>query len=83
VQVVAAPLINQGLLRFLDPRPGASEADHDRRTAEVMAKINASGEAMFTGTVWQGQHCMRVSVSSWRTTDGDVQRAVAAIAASC
>jgi glutamate/tyrosine decarboxylase-like PLP-dependent enzyme len=82
VQVASAALINQGLLRFLDPRPGASEADHDRRTAEVMARINASGEAMFTGTVWKGKRCMRVSVSSWQTTDRDVQRAVAAIAAS-
>ena len=82
VQVVSAPLINQALLRFLDPRPGAAEADHDRRTEEVMAKINATGEALFTGTLWRGQRCMRVSVCSWMTSDRDVARAVAAIAAS-
>jgi glutamate/tyrosine decarboxylase-like PLP-dependent enzyme len=44
----------------------------------VMAAINATGEAFFTGTTWRGRRCMRVSVSSWRTTTNDVDRAVAA-----
>jgi hypothetical protein len=43
-----------------------------------MAAINASGEAFFTGTTWRGSRCMRVSVSSWRTTTDDVNRAVIA-----
>ncbi|HEV7366790.1 MAG TPA: hypothetical protein VGN76_13160, partial [Gemmatimonadales bacterium] len=51
---------------------------HDRRTDEVMAAINATGEAFFTGTTWRGKRCMRVSVSSWRTTGDDIDRAVAA-----
>jgi glutamate/tyrosine decarboxylase-like PLP-dependent enzyme len=79
-RVVCVPLINQGLIRFHDPRPAATEEDHDRRTDQVMAAINASGEAFFTGTTWRGQRCMRVSVSSWRTSAGDVDRAVAAAA---
>jgi glutamate/tyrosine decarboxylase-like PLP-dependent enzyme len=29
------PVINQGLVRFLDARPGARDEDHDRRTDEV------------------------------------------------
>jgi hypothetical protein len=53
-----------------------------RRTEEVMAKIKASGEALFTGTIWRAKRCIRVSVRSWMTTDRDVERAVAAIAAS-
>ena len=77
-RVLCLPQMNQGLLRFLDPRPGATEADHDRRTDRVMAGINASGEAFFTGTTWRGMRCMRVSVSNWRTTAADVDRAVAA-----
>jgi glutamate/tyrosine decarboxylase-like PLP-dependent enzyme len=76
--MMSVPIINQGLVRFLDTRTGASEADHDRRTDEVMAAINATGEAFFTGTTWRGRRCMRVSVSSWRTTADDVDRAVAA-----
>jgi glutamate/tyrosine decarboxylase-like PLP-dependent enzyme len=77
---VAIPGINQGLLRFSDPRPGATAADDDRRTDEVIAAINATGEAFFTGTTWRGRRCMRVSVSSWRTDHADVDRAVAATA---
>ena len=77
-EAVCVPQINQGLVRFYDGRPGATEQDHDRRTDEVMAAINASGEAFFTGTTWRGMRCMRVSVSSWRTTAEDVDRAVAA-----
>jgi glutamate/tyrosine decarboxylase-like PLP-dependent enzyme len=77
-RAICVPQINQGLVRFYDERPGATEEDHDRRTDDVMAAINASGEAFFTGTTWRGRRCMRVSVSSWRTTSGDVDRAVAA-----
>jgi glutamate/tyrosine decarboxylase-like PLP-dependent enzyme len=77
-RAVCVPVINQGLLRFYDARAGATENDHDRKTEDVMAAINASGEAFFTGTTWRGKRCMRVSVSSWRTTLADVDRTVAA-----
>lgn len=77
-RAICVPLINQGLVRFYDARPGATEEDHDRRTDEVMAAINATGEAFFTGTTWRGSRCMRVSVSSWRTTPDDIDRAVTA-----
>lgn len=77
-RIVWVPQINQGLVRFHDAQPGATEEDHDRRTDEVIAGINATGEAFFTGTTWRGTRCMRVSVSSWRTTADDVDRAVAA-----
>jgi glutamate/tyrosine decarboxylase-like PLP-dependent enzyme len=79
-QAIIVPQINQGLLRFLDLRGAATDADHDRRTNEVMASINATGEAFFTGTTWRGMRCMRVSVSNWRTTTADIDRAVAAAA---
>ena len=62
----------------LDTASGATNEDHDRRTDAIMAAINASGEAFFTGTTWRGKRCMRVSVSSWRTSDDDVDRAAAA-----
>ncbi len=77
-RTLAVPQINQGLLRFHDARAGATEQDHDRRTDAVIAAINATGEAFFTGTTWRGLRCMRVSVSSWRTTPGDADRAVEA-----
>ncbi len=82
VEALHVPVINQGLLRFYDSSPGATEQDHDRRTEAVTAKIVASGEAFFTCTTWRGLRCMRVSVCSWQTSDADVDRAVDAIAAS-
>jgi len=77
-QVVAAGGLNQGLVRFLSAAPGATDADHDRRTDEVIAAINAGGEALFGGVTWRGQRCMRVSLCNWRTSDADVERTIAA-----
>jgi len=75
-EVVAAPTLIQGLLRFRDPSPGASEADHDRRTDRVIATLNAGGEAFFGGVTWRGRRCMRVSVCNWRTSEADVARTI-------
>ncbi|HEY2357318.1 MAG TPA: pyridoxal-dependent decarboxylase [Phenylobacterium sp.] len=80
--LVAEPVLNQGLVRFLSSAPGATEADHDRRTDEVIAAINATGEAFFGGVTWRGRRCMRVSVCNWRTSEEDVARAVAAAKAA-
>ena len=77
-KVMAVPQINQGMVRFFDPKSGATEQDHDAFTDAVAAAINATGEAYFTNTTWRGKRCMRVSVSSWRTTADDVDRAVTA-----
>ncbi len=77
-ELVSAPIINQALVRFRDRRPGASEADHDRRTDQVIDAINATGEAFFTGSTWRGRRVMRISVCNWRTTEADVARAIAA-----
>jgi glutamate/tyrosine decarboxylase-like PLP-dependent enzyme len=77
-EIVRAPTLNQGLLRFRDPGPGSTASDHDRRTDAVIEAINRSGEAFFTGTTWRGMRCMRVSVINWQTSEADVDRAVAA-----
>lgn len=77
-ELVWEPQINQGLVRFLDTKPNATLADHNRRTDTVIAAITATGEAFFGGTTWRGQRCMRVSVCNWQTNEEDVARAVAA-----
>jgi glutamate/tyrosine decarboxylase-like PLP-dependent enzyme len=77
-ELIWEPTINQGLLRFLDPKPGARDRDHDQRTDAVIARIVAGGEAFFGGTTWRGKRCMRVSVCNWQTTQSDVDRAVRA-----
>jgi glutamate/tyrosine decarboxylase-like PLP-dependent enzyme len=79
-ELVWEPRINQGLVRFLDLKVGASQQDHDRRTDEMIAKINAAGEAFFSGTTWRGGRAMRVSVCSWQTTTEDVTRTVTNVA---
>ncbi|MES2152508.1 MAG: aminotransferase class V-fold PLP-dependent enzyme [Pseudomonadota bacterium] len=81
-QLVWTPQINQGLVRFLDRRAGASEDDHDRYTDAVTELVLASGEALFSNTTWRGKRCMRVSVCNWQTNADDVARAVAAVAAA-
>jgi glutamate/tyrosine decarboxylase-like PLP-dependent enzyme len=78
--MVWEPAINQGLVRFTDPRPGATEQDHDLRTDAVADAVVAGGEAFFSNTTWRGRRCMRISVCNWQTSDSDVQRAVAAVA---
>jgi glutamate/tyrosine decarboxylase-like PLP-dependent enzyme len=78
-EVVAEPIINQGLVRFLDPKAGASDADHDRRTDQVIAEIVAGGEALFGGTTSRGRRVMRVSVCNWQTSEEDVRRVVSAV----
>jgi len=79
-EIMSVPTINQGLVRFPDPHPGATDSDHARRTDEIIAAILDSGEAFFTGSNWNGHRVMRVSVCNWQTSDDDVERAVNAVA---
>lgn len=73
-RVLVEPQINQGLVQFT-----SNEGSHDERTDEVIAKIVACGEVWFGGTTWNGIRAMRVSVCNWRTTDEDVDRAIACV----
>ena len=77
VEVLTTPVINQGLVRFLDPH-----GDHDGRTDEVINRINATGEAWFGPTVWNDMRVMRISLSNFRTTPNDIERAFNAIKAA-
>lgn len=48
-------------------------------TRRVIAALQEDGTAWFGGTQWQGHTAMRISVSSWKTTEEDVDRALEAI----
>jgi glutamate/tyrosine decarboxylase-like PLP-dependent enzyme len=48
-------------------------------TQRVMAAVQAEGTCWCGGTVWQGYTAMRISVSSWATTEDDVERSLEAI----
>lgn len=79
VEVLAQPQINQGMVRFLDPAADAGDTQHDAFTDRVIADILASGEALFSGTTWRGRRAMRISVSSWKTDEQDVDRVIRAV----
>ncbi len=62
-------VLNQVLVSFGSPE----------ETRRVIAEIQADGTCWCGGTVWQNQTAMRISVSSWATTDEDVERSAAAM----
>lgn len=62
-------VLNQALVSFGD----------DDKTRRIIGAIQAEGTCWFGGTVWQGRAAMRVSVSSWATTDEDVERSLQAV----
>jgi hypothetical protein len=45
----------------------------------VIAEVQKDGTCWCGGTKWHGHAAMRISVSSWATTDDDVERSVAAM----
>jgi glutamate/tyrosine decarboxylase-like PLP-dependent enzyme len=62
-------VLNQVLVSFGDPDT----------TNRVIAGVQQDGTCWCGGTVWQGKTAMRISVSSWATTDDDVERSLEAI----
>jgi glutamate/tyrosine decarboxylase-like PLP-dependent enzyme len=62
-------VLNQVLVSF-------GEADTTNR---VIDRIQRDGTCWCGGTTWQGRVAMRISVSSWATTDADVERSLAAM----
>ncbi len=68
-QVLNQVALNQVLVSF-------GEAETTRR---VIAGVQADGACWCGGTVWQGHTAMRISVSSWATTEADVEHSLAAI----
>jgi len=65
-------VLNQVLFRFED----------DETTNDVLASVQESGEAWMGGTMWDGRAAIRISVSSWKTTEADIDRTVAAFEAA-
>ena len=68
-QVLGEVVLNQVLVSFGDAQ----------RTREVIRRVQEEGSCWCGGTVWQGHVAMRISVSSWATTDADVERSLEAI----
>ena len=77
VEIMNRVVLNQVVARFL-PRSG----DADAFTRRVVAAVQDEGTCWAGGTNWHGAAGMRISVSSWATTDDDIRRSADAILAT-
>jgi len=75
-EIAAAPVINQGLVRFL-----SKDGGHDSFTDRVIRRIQDDGVAWFGGVTWRGMRVMRISVCNWRTSEDEIRRSAQAILA--
>ena len=65
-EVLNEVVVNQVLVSF-----GGADT-----TREVIRRIQEEGTCWCGATVWQGRAAMRISVSSWATTETDVKRSL-------
>jgi glutamate/tyrosine decarboxylase-like PLP-dependent enzyme len=56
------------------------QADTEAQTLAIRDAAAASGEMWFGATKWRNRSAFRLSVSSWRTTDADIDNAIALLA---
>jgi glutamate/tyrosine decarboxylase-like PLP-dependent enzyme len=68
-QVLNDVVLNPVLVAFGD----------EAATRRVVDAVQADGTCWCGGTVWQGRFAMRISVSSWATTEADVDRSLSAM----
>ena len=69
VEVLNEVVLNQVVVAF----------GNDAQTRRVIAAIQKGGICWCGGTHWQGRAAMRISVSSWASTDQDIEYSLAAI----
>jgi glutamate/tyrosine decarboxylase-like PLP-dependent enzyme len=69
IEILNDVVLNQVLVRF----------GSDARTDAVIEAVQTDGTCWLSGTTWHGTRAMRISVSSWATTDDDVERSIVAI----
>jgi glutamate/tyrosine decarboxylase-like PLP-dependent enzyme len=68
-EILNEVVLNQVLVSFGDAE----------KTNHVIKDIQEDGTCWCGVTIWQGRTAMRISVSSWATTDSDVDRSVEAM----
>ena len=72
-EVLNDVVLNQVLVRL----PGGDDANR-----AAVSTIQRDGTCWIGGTTWNGDYVLRVSISNWATTDEDIDRSAAAIAAA-
>jgi glutamate/tyrosine decarboxylase-like PLP-dependent enzyme len=68
-EILNEVVLNQVLVNFGDAE----------KTRRVIREVQNDGTCWCGGTEWHGRVAMRISVSSWATTDADVDASLAAI----
>jgi glutamate/tyrosine decarboxylase-like PLP-dependent enzyme len=69
-------ILNQVAIRFGADQPTIAG---DALTRRVIEKVQADGTCFAAGAQWKGRWILRLSVSSWATTEHDADRSAAAI----
>jgi glutamate/tyrosine decarboxylase-like PLP-dependent enzyme len=69
VEVLNEVRLNQVVVSFGD----------EERTNAVISAIQGDGTCWCGPTVWRGRRAMRISISSWATTEDDIDRSATAI----
>ncbi len=67
IEVLNEVVLNQVLLAF--PSTARDERTH---TAAILQAVQGDGTFWAGSTEWDGRLCMRVSISGWSTTKGDI-----------
>jgi glutamate/tyrosine decarboxylase-like PLP-dependent enzyme len=73
VKVLNDVVLNQVLVRFA--------RDGTNVTEEVIDAVQHEGTCWLSGTQWEGEPAMRISICNWRTTEADIRRSATAILA--
>jgi glutamate/tyrosine decarboxylase-like PLP-dependent enzyme len=74
IRILNDVVLNQVLVR-VEPVGG----DGDAATRDALRIVQQEGVCWLGGTRWHGLEAMRISVSNWSTTDGDVDRSADSI----
>ena len=61
---------------------GTSADEQDALTRETVARVQASGDAVVTGTARRGRAAIRAAFDNWLTTDADVAMLQSAVRAA-
>jgi hypothetical protein len=72
VTILNDVVLNQVLVR-VQSRSG------ENVTPAVIAAVQQAGVCWVGGTTWEKEPAMRISISNWSTTAGDIQRSAASI----
>jgi glutamate/tyrosine decarboxylase-like PLP-dependent enzyme len=73
VKVLNDVVLNQVLVQFTDEGSNITDA--------IIQAVQDEGTCWLSGTQWEGEPAMRISICNWRTTEDDIRRSATAILA--